>query len=192
MIFLKSLIFPAANCLYGFSLVFLVKCLLFCPRRKIYIGRAQVPFTPGFLYRKRNYLIDLMKNTLRNYLNDCQDNSRRSRISIWENKVFRRVWDKLETIDNIKFLPHFITSNIRYGIALLAYELTRQFLRTFVPFLLEKYKARHLIDIVEEKIDMEIIKEYYNKYVYKFMMIFFLSIGLLIGIGNMIVYLIIQ
>lgn len=192
MIFLKSLIFPAANCLYGFLIVFLVKCLLFQPSREIYFGGTRLPLTPGFLYRKRNLLINFMKGTLRNYLKDCSDNSSRSRISVWENRIFRQVWDKLEVIDNIKFLPHFITSNIRYGLALMVYEFSRQFLRTFVPFLLEKYKVQHLIDIVEEKIDMEIIKEYYDKYVYKFMMIFFLSIGLLVGIGNMIVYLIIH
>ena len=192
MIFLKSLIFPLANCFYGFLIVFLLRCFLLTPKSEIRISGKRLPLTPGFLYRKRNQVIKLMQDTLNNYLKDCQDTSQLSRISVWENRIFRNVWERMESVDNIKFLPHFITSNIRYGIALVAYELARQFLRTFVPFLLEKYKAQHLIDIVDEKLDMKIVTEYFDKYVYKYMMIFFVGMGLLIGIGNMIVYLIIQ
>ncbi|KQC07537.1 MAG: hypothetical protein APR54_00815 [Candidatus Cloacimonas sp. SDB] len=192
MIFLKSLIFLLFNLLTGFLIVTLVRAFLFLPRKEVFLGGKKIPYTPGFLYRKRNLLIKKLKTTLRNYLNDTKDSSDRSKISIWENRVFRSVWEKLATIENIRYLPGFVKSNIRYSIALIAYEVTKQFLRSFVPFLMEKYKARRLIDIVEEKLDMQIIAEFYDKYVYRFSLIFFLVINFFIGLGNMIVYLIIN
>jgi len=192
MIFLKSLIFLVFNLLTGFLIVTSVRAFLFLPRKELFLGGKKIPYTPGFLYRKRNLLIKKLQSLLRNYLNDTKDSSDRSKITIWENRVFKSVWDELETIENIRFLPAFIKSNLRYSIALIAYELTRQFLRSFIPFLLEKYKAQRLIDIVEEKLNMQIIAEFYDKFVYKFSLIFFLVINFFIGLGNMIVYLLIN
>jgi len=192
MIFLKSLIFLAYNLLAGFLIVASIRTFLLFPVKEVFLGGRKLPLTPGFLYKKRNLLIKKLKDTLKNYLNDCRDGSVNSSISVWENRIFRNVWDKLDSIENIKFLPKWLKSNIRYIIALLAYEISKQFFRTFIPFLLERYKAQRLIDIIEDKINMKIISEYYDKYVFKFMLIFFLSINLIIGLGNMIIYLIIH
>jgi len=192
MIFLKSLIFLLYNLLAGFLIVATIRTLLLFPKKKIYLGNRKVPLTPGILYKYRNLLIKKLKDTLNNYINDSRDENSSSKISVWENRIFRNVWDKLESIENIRFLPKSFKSNVRYIIALLAYEITKQFLRTFIPFLLEKFKAHKLITIIEEKLDMKIISEYYDKYIFKFMLIFFLSINFIIGLGNMIIYLIIH
>jgi len=192
MVFLKSLIFLVYNILAGLMIPVIIRTFLLFPSEEKRIGERKIPLTPGFLYRKRDLLISKLKDTLRNYLNDCKNDSKDSTVNVWENRVFSNVWEKLEPISEVNFLPKVIKENIRYIIALTAYEIAKQFFRTFIPFLLEKFKAHKLINIIEEKLNMKIIAEYYDKFVFKYMIIFFLIINLIIGFGNMILYLIIQ
>lgn len=192
MIFFKSLIFLVYNILAGVMIPVLLRTSLLFPPKQVCIAGKKIPFTPGFLYRKRDLLINKLKDMLRNYLRDCNDSSPRSSVSVMENRIFRNTWDNLVSIERIRFLPRSLKNTIRYSIALLVYEIAKQFFRTFIPFLLEKYKAKKLISIIENKIDMKIIVEYFDKYVFRFMVIFFISINLFIGLGNMIVYLIIH
>ena len=52
---------------------------------------------------------------------------------------------------------------------------------------MEKY-----IDLVDEKLDLATIETYYRRYIYKYMLYFFLAVSALIGVANMLYYIIIQ
>ncbi len=192
MVFLYSIIFLAYNLFIGFLLVFIIKVFLFIPREKLYIGNKKVPFTPGFAFRKKDWLIQKLSSILSDFLRDCRDEKDESMISKWELEVFKKTWDKLESIENIKFVPRAVKEKIHYFCSVLVYEIVKQFLRSFIPYLIENYKVSKYIDVLSQKLDMNIICGYFNKYVFKYMMLFSLAIHFLIGLGNMIVYLIIH
>jgi len=73
--------------------------------------------------------------------------------------------------------------------ATIVFEVVKQFLRTFVPYLMEKYEVNKYIELLDKKLDVDIIKEYFNKYVYKYVLMFVLAVHFLIGFGNMLIYL---
>ncbi len=192
MIFLKSLTFILFNVFIGFLIVFIIKMFLFFPKRPIYISGKRIPGSPGFLFRKKEWLIKRLKKLLYEYLKDTVSESEETKIARWEQKAYRDTWDKLEFLDNIRFLPQNIREKIRHFISLIVFEIIKQFLRSFVPFLMKKYQVEKYIEILDNKLDMNLILEYFNKYIYKYMLIISLSLYFLIGLGNMIFYLIIR
>jgi len=158
----------------------------------LYIGGKKVPLTPGFAFHKKDWLIQKLSSILSDFLRDCKEEKDESIISKWELEVFKKTWDKLESIENIKFVPRAVKEKIHYFCSVLVYEIVKQFLRSFIPYLIENYKVSKYIDVLSQKLDMNMICGYFNKYVFKYMMLFSLAIHFLIGLGNMIVFLIIH
>ena len=192
MVYLKPFTFIFFNMLAGFVIVFSIKAFLFYPKREKYFFRKRIPVTPGFAYRKKIWLIQKLTKMLNEYIRDSKDESDKSKITKWEQEAFKKAWNRFEFIDNIKLLPRVLKEKIRYFLSAIVYELAKQFLRSFVPYLMEKYGVEKYIQLLDRKLDMEIILGYFNRYVYKFMLIFSLSFFFLVGLGNMIIYLIMK
>jgi len=178
--------------LFGFLYVFAIKFFLFIPSKKKKIFGKHVPFTPAFVYRKKIWLIKKIKKMVNDYINDIKDDTDGSRITKWEYKVFNQTWDKITFMDNLKFIPKSVKNNIKHFIATLVFEVVKQFLRTFVPYLMGKYELNKYIEVLDKKFDVNIIKEYFNRYVYKYVLMFVLAVHFLIGLGNMIIYLFVK
>ena len=189
MFIIKPLIFIIVNMLAWFLYIFAIKFFLFIPSREKMINGKRVPFTPAFVYRKKIWLIKKIKKMVNDYINDTKDDSDGSRITKWEHKVFHQTWDKITFMENISFIPRSIKNNFRHFISTVVFEIVKQFLRTFIPYLLEKYEVNKYIELLNMKLDVDIIKEYFNKYVYKYVLLFVLVIHFLIGLGNMLIYL---
>jgi len=192
MVFLKAIIFIFWNLIAGYLIIFTAKALLFYPKKELHYRHKKIPFTPGFAYRKKDWLINKIKKMLSDYINDCSSNNENTKVAEWENKVYQKAWDKFGFIDKIKIIPRKLRDNIHHFFALIFYELTKQFLRTFVPYLMEKFDLKKYVELVSQKLDVDIILGYFNKYVYKYLLIFSLSFFFLVGFGNMILYLIIH
>jgi len=126
------------------------------------------------------------------YINDIKDESDNSRITKWEHKAFHKTWDKITLLDNFKFIPKSLKKNIKYFLATIVFEVVKQFLRTFVPYLMEKYELNKYIELLDAKLDVDVIKEYFNKYVYKYALLVVLAIHFLIGFGNMLIYIVVK
>ena len=92
------------------------------------------------------------------YINDTKNDTDGSRITKWEHKVFHQTWDKITFMDNLKFIPKSIKNNIKYFFATIVFEVVKQFLRTFVPYLMEKYEVNKYIELLDKKLDVDIIK----------------------------------
>jgi len=192
MIIIKPLIFIFANILVGFLFIFTLKAFLFFPRKEKRVHGRKIPLTPGFIHKKKKWLIDKLHSILHKYLADAKSEREGTRISQWELKVFKAVYDKLKPISEFKFLPRKIKENIRHFLSTMVYEIVKQFLRSFVPYLMDRYNLKQYIDLLNVKLNVKVIEEYFNKYVYRFLLIFTLAFCFLIGLGNMIIYLIIR
>ena len=192
MIFLKGLIFLIANMLVAYLIVFSIKAILFYPKRKKYWNSKPIPFTPGLLYRKQKWLIDKLHSLLNDYLKDCKVYSDDSRISKWESTVYDKTWDKFSFFEKQRFIPSSIKRIMHYYSSLFVMEFARQFLRNFVPFLMERYNVNKYVDLVDKKLNVDMILDFFNKKIYKYMLMVFVGLALLIGIFNMIVFFIVS
>ena len=192
MIFIKGLIFLIANMLIAYLLVFSAKAILFYPKRKKYWGSKQIPFTPGLMYRKQKWLINKLHSLLEDYLKDCKIYSDDSRISKWESNVYDKAWQKFDFFEKPRFIPASIKKIMHYYSSLFVMEFVRQFLRNFVPYLMDRYNINKYVDLVDKKLNVDMILDFFNKKIYKYLLMFFVGIALLIGIFNMIIFFIVN
>jgi hypothetical protein len=126
-------------------MVFIIKAFLFIPRKEKCLFGKRVIGTPAFAYRKKIWLIRKLDKMLSDYIRDSKDESGNSRVSKWEQEAFNKAWDKFEFLENIKYLPHVFKEKIRYFLSVIVFEIVKQFLRTFIPYLMEKYEATKYI-----------------------------------------------
>jgi hypothetical protein len=192
MIFLKALLFIIFNLISGFLIVFAGKAILFLPRKPKFWRGKQIPLTPGLLYRKKNWLVRKMRKLVIDYLHDIKIESPDSRVSKWEKEIFDKAWAKFEFVEKPKFVPSFIKEQAHYYLSVMVYELAKQFLRSFVPFLMKEYHLEKYLDIIEMKLDVDIIYHFFQKKIYKYLLYFSLAFFFLVGFGNMILYFIIH
>lgn len=192
MFIIKPLSFIVFNMLAGFLIIFSLKIILFIPKKEKRFVGTRIPLTPALIYRKKIWLINKLTKMLKNYIVDTQDESYDSRITKWEQETFHKAFAKLEFISNFKFLPSSLKLQIRHFLATIVYEVTKQFLRSFVPYLMERYNIKQYIELVDLKLDVKILEGYFNRYVFRYLTMFTLSVCFLIGLGNVIIYLIVK
>lgn len=189
MFIIKPLIFIIVNMLFGFLYVFAIKIFLFIPAKEKKINGKRIPLTPAYVYRKKIWLMKKIKKMVNDYIKDTKDDTDGSRLTKWEHKIFHQTWDRITFMDNVSFIPKSIKNNVRHFITTIVYEVVKQFLRTFVPYLMQKYELNKYIELLDKKLDVKILKEYFNRYVYKYVLMFVLAFHFLIGLGNMLIYL---
>ena len=191
MVFLKALIFILANIGINYLIILSGTLFLFNEKKRT-IFKKRVPLTPGLIYRKKDELIKYLAGIIDNYLHEAQS-SEETIINNWENKTYTKIWQKTDVIDNWSLMPKKIKNEIRHLLALLAYEAVKQFLRDFVPFLIEESEIKKELNFVSTKyLDVDLLKKYFTKYVYKYIVYFMMLVGFITGLFNMIIYLIVQ
>jgi hypothetical protein len=190
MIFLKSLLFIVWNVGIGVFLINLIRWILFNRKSRFAFG-IHIPLTPGFLIAKRDWVFNKVRAILHDFLDQADSKNNYGYLAKWEKLVFDTVWEKVQFIDGWKLLPKIWKSKIRSFIAQTAKDITRQILRQLIPKLIEQLRVEHRIDTFDEQFSGRIIRQYYNQYVHKYLIYFVMALNLLIGISNMILYLII-
>jgi len=65
-------------------------------------------------------------------------------------------------------------------------------LRKLVPHLIEQWRVEHMIEDFDEKFSIEFFYGYFKQYVYKPLIYIFMGLNFLIGVTNMILYLLLS
>ncbi|MCD4828348.1 MAG: hypothetical protein K8R90_02815 [Candidatus Cloacimonetes bacterium] len=193
MIALKALILLLANIGIGCFYVWLIMAFLFLPRRRLRVFGKLVPFTPGYLWRKKVWLFHLVNRYIDDFLYAAvNEEDTESVVCAWEQRAWKATWERLATLEQSGKIPAPVARGLRRFISQLAYELTRQALRNLVPYLMEHYKARSWLDLAEQKLDVAVVMAYAQRYVFKYLYLFMLALCGLIGLFNVVVYLLLQ
>lgn len=191
MLFLKSLTFIIWNIALGTLLVYALKWFLFNKKQRKLFG-WKIPLTPGFLVRKRDWLFTKARDMLHDYLNQASDRMyTNGYLKDWEQKVWQTAWDNFAFVSDWPLLPKAFKAKIRNTIATLAKDMVSKILRKVVPHFIEQLRIEHRIDELDEKLNIEFFYGYFKKYAYIPMLRVFFVINMVIGIMNMIFFLII-
>ena len=191
MLFLKSLTFILWNVMIGWSILYLVRWFLFNSKPRFFF-RRRIPLTPGFIVRKREWVFNFVRDTLNNYIEQTHnENSKQGYIAAWEKKVKDLAWRKTIFVLQWRFLPHSFREKIRDFQAGLAQKLASTFLRSMVPRLIERFRIEYYIDKFDVQFGIDVIYDFFKRYIYRPVWYVFLALNLLIGIFNMIWFLII-
>jgi hypothetical protein len=133
-----------------------------------------------------------ISRVVQDYVNDSKNEEPDSRLSRWENNVFQKAWSKFEFIENIKLLPHSWKENIHFFLASLVYQVAKQFFRSFIPYLMDYYEVGKYVELIDKKIDVEALRVFYERFVYRYAMYLVLIVGSLVGVWNVIIFLIVR
>lgn len=190
MIFLKSLLFIVWNIALGLSIVYMLKWFLFNAKARYVFGK-RIPLTPGFLVAKREWLFSKARDILHDYLEQAANPDRTGYLKKWLKQIHNFLWDKTSFVDDWRFLPAKIKDSIRNKIVDAFVSIASNVLRKTVPRLVEQLRVEHRIDDFDFQFSIDFFYGYFRKYVYKPLLIAFAALNLLIGIMNMILFLII-
>jgi hypothetical protein len=192
MIFLKSLTFILWNVALGSILLYSTRWFLFNRKQRKFLG-IKIPLTPGFLVRKRDWLFNKARDVLHDYLNQAaKATMKEGYLNKWEELVRQTVLEKTGFIDDWKLLPASFRSKIKETVATSVKEIIARILRKLVPHFIEKWRLEFHIDELDERFNIDFILLYFNKYVFKYLLLGFLILNFIIGLVNMIWYLIIH
>ncbi len=190
MEFLKSLTFILWNIALGLAIIYTIKWFLFNTRQRRFLGMC-IPLTPGFVVRKRDWLFNKVRDILHEYLEQANDlPNKEGYLAKLERMVFDEVWKKTTFVSGWKLMPRQWKKQIREYIAQAVQNVIRRILRKIIPDLVAKYRLEHRIDEFDELFNSEVIYSYFHRYVYRYIRYFIIGINLLIGVANMIWYLI--
>jgi hypothetical protein len=188
IVFIKVLIILAVNIGLGLSIAEILRFfLLNQSRRKIMIG--SFPLTPGFIIRKREWVLNKAYDLLNDYLDQAEGN-KEGYLKKWEDKVYGFIYEHMNWVNKAGILPEAFRIKIRNFSGNIAKGMASKLLRSFVPHLIEQYKIENKLDLVAAKIEVDVIIGYYNRYVHEYLNKFNLVFFGLIGIVNVITFLI--
>ena len=191
MIFLKSLLFIGWNVILGVLIVVKFRWLLFNSKRRYIFGK-RIPLTPGFLVAKREWLFNKARSILHDFLDQAADPiGKTGYLKAWLEKITEFLWDKTSFVSEWRFLPLKLKERIRHKIVDAFAGIAENILRKTVPRLIEQFRVEYRIEEFDEQFSIEFFYGYFRRYVYKPLLIAFAAVNLLIGISNMILYLII-
>jgi hypothetical protein len=190
MIFLKSLLFIVWNISFGLLLIYTIKWFLFNPKPRRFLG-IRNPLTPGFLVRKRDWLFNKARDILHDYLDQAANPSRvNGYLHNLEEQIRDKAREQTSFVDDWYFLPHSLKEKIREGVANAVRGIASKILRKTVPHFIEQWRIECRIDEYDDQFNMEFFYKYFRKYVYVPLLKIVAAINLLIGILNMILFLI--
>ncbi len=191
MLFLNSLLFIVWNVILGLCIVFFLRWFLFNPKARYIFGKRFF-LTPGFLVRKREWLFMKARDILHDYIRQAENPSiKDGYLAEWEEKVRDFLWDKTDFVDGWPLMTQKMKAGIRRKIVNAFTGIVSKLLRKTVPHFLEQWRVEHRIDDYDFQFSIDFFRKYYNKYVHKYLVYAFLAINFIIGVENMILYLII-
>jgi len=169
----------------------LFKWLLFNAKARYIFGK-RIPLTPGFLVAKREWLFSKARDLLHDYLEQAANPTRSNGyLNKWIKQIRMFLWEKTDFVQQWRILPTKLKDNIRNKIVDAFTNLAVNLLRKTVPRMIEQLRVEHRIDDYDYQFSVEFFYGYFRRYVYKPMIYTFIALNFVIGVMNMILFLVI-
>ncbi|MDD4156115.1 MAG: hypothetical protein WC234_01990 [Endomicrobiaceae bacterium] len=186
---IKALIILTVNIGLGYLLSYCFNAFFFFPKKLYFLGKYQVPFTPGLLHRKKKLLITYLSGKLYEYNQYVHSEYfEKNFLTDFENKIFDEIYPYVKNFMSRNWMPDFLKTKIEYLMADLVWMLIYKLTRTIIPKLLRDHQAEKQILLLDLKLDIYKLKELFDEYVYKYLLYFNLAFFTVIGIINTILF----
>ena len=186
---LKGIIVLGINIGFGYVISLCFHFYFFYPRKIVLFNTYELKFTPGLVFRKKKQLINLLHKTLNDYFDFAKrDYSHPNFLTEYENKLYEEVFPYIKDFISKEWMPAFISSKIESILSDLTWFLIYKLSRTIIPRLLKELEVEKKIDILDAKLDVYRLRDYFDEYFYKYYLYFNLAFFAVVGILNMIVF----
>ena len=191
ILILKALLVLLVNTGFGYLISTCFHFFFFNPRKIVLFKRYHLPLTPGLVYRKKKHLMDYLHKLVNDYFEYANRDYREKNIlSEYENRVFIELFPLVCNFFERGWIPEFLQGYLHEFIQKTLWTAIRKFSRTILPRFLCDWHIYTKLDLLDLKLDVKFIESYFNEYFYKYFLyfnIFFLSI---VGVLNMVMFLI--
>jgi len=196
MIFLigliKFIVIVAVNIGLGLGLSGLIYNFFFCSKTKYIFGR-KIPFTPGLIYRKKKWLIKKLNGIINDYIKYASDeNLHNNYLASFERKIQKNIHNGLKEFFTKKLIPEFVRKKLVNWSDSLSVFLVKKITRELVPYIIFSADISGKIELLNQKLDIDLLKKYFDEYVYKYVRYFIYAFFGLIGFVNSLIYLILS
>ena len=188
---INCLLILIVNISVGLILCSTLKFYLFYPRKIFLFGKYGLSCTPGLLFRYKNTLISYLHIKLKEYRNSLLQEYRNINfLTDLEKKIYHELYPYLQKFLHNTWIPDFIRYRANIMLSNLFWMLIRFITRNIIPRLLVEYQIEYKIDLLDLKLDIYELKNLFIKHVYNYLLIFNICFFFIIGIINMVLYLI--
>ena len=186
---LKGIIVLGINIGFGYLISLCFHFYFFYPRKIYLFNKFDVHFTPGLAFRKKKQLINFLHKSLNDYIDySKRDYTQTNFLTEYENKLYNEVFPYIKDFIIKEWVPDFISSKICSVISDLTWMIIYKISRTIIPRLLKEFEVEKKIDILDAKLDVYRLRDYFDEYVYKYYLNFNLIFFAIVGVMNMIVF----
>lgn len=188
---LKSLIVLGINIGFGYLISYCFHFYFFYPRKLYLFNRYHFPFSPGLLHRKKKVLIDYLHNKLNEYYNYTkQDYFQKNFLTDFENKIYNEIYPFVSKFLEKEWIPSFLHKKLLDISSNLTWSVIYKITRVVFPKSLHEFQVDQKIDMLDIKLDIYKLRELFEEYVYKYFLYFNLTFFTVVGLMNMIVFMV--
>jgi hypothetical protein len=189
----KSLLVLIVNIGFGYAISYAFYFLFFYPRNIYFFAKYHFYFSPGIVYKKKEQLLKYLNKWVVDYF-ECvkQDYRIKNFLTEYENKIFDEIYPFITDFIQNEWIPEFLENKINCTIAKIIKKGIRIFSRDILPQFLEEWGIFTKLDILDLKLDIKKLENLVNKYVYQYFLKFNLFFFTIIGLMNMLLFMILH
>ena len=193
IIFIKCLVIVLINISLGWLISYLWHFYLFYPRKIFLFGKYPFFYSPGLLYRGKQKLIKYLHQKLNEYLEYAKsDYGNVNFLTEFEKNAYNEIFPYIKKFINIDWLPSFLTNRINEVLSSILWIVIRHLTRGVIPRIFIELQVECKIDLLDIKLDINMLKKMFEQHIYKYFMWFNMCFLGLVGLINMIVFLILK
>ena len=189
LIILKGVIVLGVNIGFGYILSECIHFYLFHPRKIVVCNKIDLRFTPGLVFRKKRQFINYLHKLLIDYFDYAKrDYFQVNFLTEYENKLYDELFPLITKYINKDWIPEFISKKLDSVLSDLTWMLIYKLSRTLIPRLLKDLQVEKKIDLLDTKLDVYKLRDYFDEYFYKYFLQFNLAFFAFVGVMNMVVF----
>jgi len=191
LLLVKSLIVLGVNVAFGYIICICFHAFFFYHRRVVLFGKYPLPLTPGLVYRKKDQLIHYLYQLINNYFDYVKRDFRdRNTLTHYEHIVYHELFPIISDFCERDWIPSFLEQKFHDILSRTLWVVIRKFSRSILPSLLEDWDIYTKVDLLDLKLDVSKIRQLFDDYIYVYFKWFSLIFFAIVGILNMVMFMI--
>lgn len=188
---LKATLVLAINIGFGYLISYCFHAFFFYPKKVYIFAKYPLAFTPGLLHRKKKQLLDYINTKLEEYYTYVNnDYFEKNFLTDFENKIHDEVYPYILKFLEKDWMPAFVKEKLEHILSDILWMIIYKLTRTVFPKILHDIKIDRKIELLDIKLDIYKLRELFEKHIYKYLLYFNLAFFTVIGLLNMLLFII--